>query len=174
MKSLWFALILLVAGCRTAPQQKFTFTPLAGTNVFMLMLTNQIYSANCRVISSTYAAPSTNWVNKVFTPAYKKFLFDNHLKTFVTRENDCVRFSIHAQSLAYRLYAHDKNKLPKQALPVGVFDYLPMVLSMEGHEIVIFITYDAGEFRPVFYEPQSQRIVDLNLFDIITCFYWGI
>jgi hypothetical protein len=174
MKKLWITLLLgifLLAGCQT-PQ--FTFQPLSQHQVWSFLVDmNGLTPHGSRIASFEYAAPSTNWVNRVFTPALKDYLFKNDLNQYVIRENDCVRFSVHAQSVAYTVYRHDHDRLPRRALPVGIFDYRPAFFG-DGHEIIFFITSDGGRFNLTFYEPQRQKIVDLNIFDICSCEYFGL
>lgn len=120
-----------------------------------------------------YAAPTSKWVEKIFSPRFDKYLFDNNLRGYIVGQNDCVKFTTHGISEAYTAYARESGHELDTTLAVGAFDYFPNAIdSNEGHEIMFFIINDGKGFELKFYEPQSRRFVYLDFFQLMSAYRW--
>ncbi len=169
--SLLLLILSLITGCATHHSK---FVEATNRELYHFVVSsNGIDSARSKLNSPVYALPSIDWINKEFTPALKDFYWKNGLTHYTKWENDCVKFSAHAISVAYNVYYHDSDKLNEHALAVGLFDYYP-VFSSIGHEIIFFVAHDHGKKVLIFYEPQAQKEASMSLFDFFGVVYWNL
>jgi hypothetical protein len=138
--------------------------------------TNDLWAMRGEINSIVpYAAPTSKWIEQVFTPRLDTYLFNNNLKNWVAGENDCVKFTVHGISEAYTAYRQEIWREPQTTLAVGSFDYFPNpIFSDEGHEIMFFIVddNDGQGYKLKFYEPQRRRFVNLDFFQRMSAYRW--
>jgi len=108
--------------------------------------------------SDTYALPDTEWIEQVFTPYYRKFIFKNNLTFYEENANDCSQYTLYALTCANLLFYNHAH--PKEtSLAVGTFSY---VKGFKRHVIVAFVARDNNTTKLLFYEPQQMQLIDLE------------
>jgi hypothetical protein len=153
-------IILFSTGCDGKKKSTYEFRSLPKNEALdVLMYTNAIRPLKCfRMSDKTYAIPSVKWIQEVFTPEFKNYLFRNNLKTVRDSINDCDKYCLHARSVASVLYSKETKRIPGAALAMGEFVYW---YGLDMHDIVFFLAYDEtyGDLVMVFYEPMIQNII---------------
>lgn len=156
------AIYLLFSGC--APSYKPSSEYVVWGNkevVNFITQTNHIKSLNGYLApDAVYAIPTEKWIKSQYSSQLSAFIAKNHLIWGKDSENDCDKYSQYGLAVGHIIHHRVKDKPKETALTIGEFIYMP---TATGHAINFFIALDKDK-KPklVFYEPQTQRVVDLN------------
>jgi hypothetical protein len=154
---------LLFVACKPKYPSSYEFSVMSGNEVrrFIDITNNVITMKDPILVDETYAVPTIQWIKSHYTEQLKQFLFDYQLNKYYSVENDCDDFSIYAVTIGHIMHRYAVNKPKRSTLAIGEFHYLHNFTT--GHAINFFIALnDKKQIVLVFYEPQTQRIVELN------------
>jgi hypothetical protein len=131
--------------------------------------TNGIHALLGTLVPDTeYAIPTVEWIEKYYTPQLKQFLFDYQLNSPSSIENDCDKYAQYGLTIGHVMH-HHANKPKNTALTIGEFMYIDSIVA---HVINFFIAIDKdNQIKLVFYEPQTQQIILLDVKDVAVL-YW--
>lgn len=119
-----------------------------------------------------YALPSESWLINDYSTALYDFLLSFKSSKYVDSENDCDNYSTLAFSFAQVLHHNTPQKIKKTALAVGEFWYAS--LARGGvHAINVVMVWDNQiGYKLIFYEPQTQQVVELTKAEIAGVKYY--
>lgn len=133
-----------------------------------IIVSNGIPSAPGKVFDDFYVPCESSFVfSKVSNAAFNFFVKDG--VNYRNNTFDCDDFSIAAMVLAKREYLFlNKDSRPVN-LSFGEFAYFIDGDSEKVHEVNLFITKDK---QVRFFEPQTQKIIELSLKEKASCIFW--
>jgi hypothetical protein len=123
-----------------------------------------------KTADSIYSLPSENWIRNTFSSSYYNFLYSIKSNGYMSEENDCDKFAVLAYSYAHILHHNTTNKISKTGLTFGEFWYVSDRVG--GHAINVIIVRNNNTNKVLFYEPQTQQIVNLSTTEKDTCSFW--
>jgi hypothetical protein len=153
---------LTMTGCTPKCQPSSTYVLMTGTEVGnFITYSNNIRSVGCALVPDiSYAIPTEEWIEDQYTPYLKSFILKNKLVWSKDSENDCDKYSQYGVTVGHIMHYKAKGKPKETALSIGEFMYMP---TATGHALNFFIATDKNKkLKLVFYEPQLQRIIELN------------
>jgi hypothetical protein len=155
--------ITLLVGCSPSytPSTSYVLMSVDDVRKFITVTNNVTPIGDMAITTDTYyAVPTLDWINKHYTPQLSSFLFKNQLRTPAEVENDCDDYALYAAAVGHLMHRHASNKPKGTSLTIGEFAYLK---ELSGHVINFFIATDnSGKLVLVFYEPQLQKVVELD------------
>lgn len=120
------------------------------------------------VVDSSYVFPTLEWVEGPFSDGLSKFLAD-WVEHYRSERADCDDFADAAAFYARGAHRLDGEAKEATALAFGEFYYRPD--SGGAHAINCFFTKVGDALELMFYEPQTQQVVNLSQTEISSCDY---
>ena len=166
-------LMMLFIGCG---KQKETITSVVKqaipiTKIYSIMSDNGVYNMNSFCTDSLYSLPTENWIKTEFSTTLSLFLKSFKSSEWVTEENDCDNFSSMSYSFAQILHHNTKNKINNTGLCFGEFWYTKDINKVK-HAINVIIVYENDRYKVLFFEPQTQSIVELSKTEKESCEFY--
>lgn len=163
---LYLFLILLLSiflvSCSSTKQ--YNFNVIGSKQVANIIETNKIHAVYYKDIRADKFSISTKeWVQKVFIPDYKKFIFNNDLGWAVEGSNDCDKYVVYALARVNLLFFKEPNKDKTAGLAVGQLIYF---IEFERHIIIFFIINNNGKQEILFFDPTFSEIVIPDEYDL--------
>ena len=119
------------------------------------------------IVDSSYVFPTLSWVKGPYSDGLSKFLAD-WVEHYRAERSDCDDFSD-----AAAFYARGAHRFTEGqegvALAFGEFYYKPD--SGGAHAINAFFTVEHDALELMFYEPQTQKVINLSQAEITSCIY---
>lgn len=138
----------------------FTTNTITPIQISKALEDNGVFTDNAQFPDAIYSLPSEDWVVNTFARSYASFLFNMKSAKYVSEENDCDKFAVFAYAFAHILHHNTPNKLTKTGLTFGEYWY--MQDTGGGHAINIAVVKDHGTNKVIFFEPQTQKQVQLS------------
>ena len=162
---LFLAVIVLITGCKPKYPESPKYIVISGDDLRNFIVeTNHINAGDCTLmVDNSYAVPTVDWIKESYTPILKQFLFDNQLDLYQSGKNECDKFSYYGVTVGHMMHFHSKSP-SNTGLSIGELTY---TVSLTPHDIMFFVATDKSDkLKLVFYEPQTQQILDLDPADI--------
>ena len=135
--------------------------------IYEILATAGIQPEAIRLRDNAYVLFDRTWLEKIFEPAFRKFLENLDAQTYVAESNDCDDFADCAAWYARRLHAQF-NKSGTAAAAFGTFSYV-IEKDGGGHCINFAIIAGSAGAELEFLEPQTGLRVDLTPGEIASC-----
>jgi hypothetical protein len=116
-----------------------------------------------------YALPTQAWPGGEFSTRFKFVMVDHFLGPFESEVTDCDDFVEACSFYAHYCYRRTEGRPLLTQLAVAQFYFTRR--DGEKHAINMFVCWDPSitSYVPVFYEPQTQRIIKLTKEEINSC-----
>lgn len=154
-------IISLFTSCEnnTEKNDRYKWEVISQTTAF-----NVIYFTNgvqClygpQLTSNPYCVPTKEWIQDVYIPSLKKFLWDNQVNIPVEFDNNCVKFSSYGLTVGSILHSNGRGPR-KSSLAIGVTDYVQGF--SDWHSINVFLVQDGfGGYELFYFDPQTLQEV---------------
>jgi len=170
--SVLLAIIFAITSC--SPKKDYTFLTINREGLYNLITqTYKIKPLKYHEFSGEiYSIPDIKWINEKYTPFFSDFLFKYNITKYKDFSNDCTKFVSYGLTCGYILFNKEGNAPVDTSLAIGEYSYIHW--SMVIHSIIIFAVNDNGQIKLVFYEPQYQKIIELDKEQIEACVDWSI
>ena len=131
-------------------------------DIFVALVRNDVTNFTQKYTDNgAYQTVSKEWIQSEFTTSLWKFFIDTHVLNDYDRGTfDCKHYSFGSYYLGNELHRNSKDHIDGASLAIGVIYYFPDNKNGETHAINVFILKDKSI---VFFEPQTQQIVNLSL-----------
>lgn len=170
--SLFFVINILVSCSKTPPPAEYSWKVITKEQAFNFLY----YSNNVKIIygpilsSDPYSVPTIKWIENVYSPALKNWLFSNQILVAKENNNNCTKFSSYGQTVGHLIHYRQNQNTQKTSLAIGVVDY--QAYAWEGHSINCFIVANEfGDLKICYYEPQTQKIMTKEEVDWVESTY---
>ena len=168
----------LLIGCEQHSVKRTVETPITtpmvmtAGDVTTCLQTNGIFATDCSIRSDArYMLPTEEWFVSKFPAFLRDFQFDLRQLSWAAEANDCDDFAKMAAAFAKLLHANTAGRAPVTSLAIGEFYYTKD--SGEFHAInFAIVRVAAGQYKILFLEPQSCKIIKLSKEEIASCANW--
>lgn len=165
-------LYLLTAGCGKKAVKPTIKHTVESVEIAAMLESLGVNTPNSFFADDVYALPSEHWLASEYSEALYRFLTSFKSATYVATENDCDNFSTMAFAFAQILHHNTPQKTHKTALAFGEIWY-PSLARGGVHAInVVMVWDDKTGYKLLFYEPQTQQLVELTKAEIAGVKYY--
>jgi hypothetical protein len=162
----------LVTSCsKNAPSPTIKHT-VEAVEIAAMLESLGVTTPNSFFADDVYALPSEHWLANEYSESLYRFLTSFKSATYVATENDCDNFSTLAFAFAQILHHNTPQKNKKTALAVGEIWYASLARGGVHAINVAMVWDDQTGYKIIFYEPQTQQIVQLTQAEIAGVKYY--
>jgi hypothetical protein len=164
--------LFLLVGCSqpkpeppTAPSTILTPWEVQGIMTYNYVVVEGVLS------DQRYMLPSEDWVLNHLPTITKNLQQDLKQLHWTSDSNDCDDFAKMTAAFVHLLHYNSPNKMSETSIAFGEFYYFK---NMGGKHAINFVICKtkSGDFKLMFFEPQTYSVVKLTEQEIKSCTNW--
>ena len=134
-----------------------------------------VTTQNGILVDDEYDLPALDWFLNDQATALRTDLARFGAAQYEPNRNDCDKYALYGMALAK--IEHNLSTTRDTGLAVGQIAYLDMQVGDQlpiGHSIMFAVVLDGGQHKLIFFEPQTQKQVQLLDDEIASIWYYYI